>query len=155
MATIPLCFGFFWCHVHALESSFLRSTISIAVFCLQNWICLLVIFADQVFIDPTFCGILVCGPLQSFVVYVRTSRNITNDSKKKPSRKIQNLPGSTQYTANNPPGSTAIYGGTRYVPLWRKIWFSSSLLRGKKQQQQFIFYYCRQIKRIYKKYNYK
>ena len=29
---------------------------------------LLFIFADQVFIDPTFSGIFVCGPLQSFVV---------------------------------------------------------------------------------------
>ena len=43
---------------------------SIAVFCLQNLICLLLIFADQVFIDPTFCGIFVCGPLQSFAVNV-------------------------------------------------------------------------------------
>ena len=41
-----------------------------AVFCLQNLICVLVIFADQVFIDPTFCGIFVCGPFQSFVVNV-------------------------------------------------------------------------------------
>ena len=41
-----------------------------AVFCLQNLIYLLVIFADQVLLDPTFCGIFVCGPLQSFVVYV-------------------------------------------------------------------------------------
>ena len=32
------------------------------------YICLLVIFADQVFIDPTFFGIFVCDPLQSFVV---------------------------------------------------------------------------------------
>ena len=47
---------------------FSRSTISIAVFCLQNLICLLFIFADQVFIDPTFFGIFVCGPLQSLVV---------------------------------------------------------------------------------------
>ena len=31
-------------------------------------------FADQVFIDPTFLGILVCGPLQSFVVNVFTLR---------------------------------------------------------------------------------
>ena len=28
------------------------------------------IFVDQVFIDPTFSGIFVCGPLQSFVVNV-------------------------------------------------------------------------------------
>ena len=35
-----------------------------------NLICLLFIFADQVFIDPTFLGIFVCGPLQSFVVNV-------------------------------------------------------------------------------------
>ena len=44
--------------------------VSIAVFCLQNLICLLFIFADQVFIDPTFFGIFVCGPLPSFVVNV-------------------------------------------------------------------------------------
>ena len=43
---------------------------SIVVFCLQNLICLLFIFADQVFIDPTFYGIFVCGPLESFVVNV-------------------------------------------------------------------------------------
>ena len=46
--------------------------ISIAVFCFQNLICLLFIFAYQVFIDPTFSGIFVCGPLQSFVVNVCT-----------------------------------------------------------------------------------
>ena len=38
--------------------------------CLQNLICLLLIFADQVFIEPTFFGIFVCGPLQSFVVNI-------------------------------------------------------------------------------------
>ena len=32
-----------------------------------------IIFADQVFIDPTFFGIFVCGPLQSLVVNVCTS----------------------------------------------------------------------------------
>ena len=32
----------------------------------------LIIFAEQVFIDLTFCGILVCGPLQSFMVNVCT-----------------------------------------------------------------------------------
>ena len=48
------------------------SMISIAVFCLQNLICLLFLFADQVFIDPMFFGIFVCGPLQSFVVNVCT-----------------------------------------------------------------------------------
>ena len=37
----------------------------IAVFCLQNLICLLFIFADQVFIDPTFSGIF---RLRSFAV---------------------------------------------------------------------------------------
>ena len=47
------------------------TTISIAaVFCFQNLICLLFIFADQVFIDPTLFGIFVCGPLQSFVVNI-------------------------------------------------------------------------------------
>ena len=45
----------------------------IAVFCLQNLICLLFIFADQVFIDPTFSGIFVCGPLQSFVAWSQVS----------------------------------------------------------------------------------
>ena len=35
-----------------------------------NFYFLLFIFADQVFIDPTFSGIFVCGPLQSFVVNV-------------------------------------------------------------------------------------
>ena len=40
------------------------------MFCLQNLICHIIIFADQVFIDPTFFGIFVCGPLQSLVVYV-------------------------------------------------------------------------------------
>ena len=39
---------------------------------LRYFISLLFIFADQVFIDPTFIGIFVCGPLQSFVVYVCT-----------------------------------------------------------------------------------
>ena len=73
MATIPLCFEFFRCRVDVLQSQFSRSTISIAVFCLQNLICLLVIFADQVFIDPTFFGIFVCSPLQSFVVNVCTT----------------------------------------------------------------------------------
>ena len=32
----------------------------------------IIIFADQVFIDPTFFGIFVCGPLQSLVVHVCT-----------------------------------------------------------------------------------
>ena len=30
----------------------------------------IIIFADQVFIDPAFFGIFVCGPLQSFMVNV-------------------------------------------------------------------------------------
>ena len=55
------------------------TTISTAVFCLQNLICLLFIFADQVFIDPTFFGIFVCGPLQSwwlmFVLFTGTCGN--------------------------------------------------------------------------------
>ena len=37
-----------------------------------HFISLLYIFADQVFIDPTFSGIFVCGLLQSFVVNVCT-----------------------------------------------------------------------------------
>ena len=32
----------------------------------------IIIFADQVFIDPTFFGIFVCGPLQSLVINVCT-----------------------------------------------------------------------------------
>ena len=32
------------------------------------------IFANQVFIDPTFFGIFVCGPLQSLVVNVCTPK---------------------------------------------------------------------------------
>ena len=28
----------------------------------------IIIFADQVFIDPTFFGIFVCGPVQSLVL---------------------------------------------------------------------------------------
>jgi len=76
MATIPLCFG-------SGVINFQCSTTRIAVFCLQHLICLLVIFADQVVIDPTFFGIFVCGPLQSFVVNV--GRNIKADFTKGPS----------------------------------------------------------------------
>ena len=57
---------------YAEERRIYKILISIAVFCLQNFIRLLFIFADQVFIDPTFFGIFVCGPLQSFVVNVCT-----------------------------------------------------------------------------------
>ena len=39
----------------------------------SRWVPL--IFADQVFIDPTFFGIFVCGPLQSFVVNVCNQKN--------------------------------------------------------------------------------
>ena len=35
----------------------------------------IIIFADQVFIDPTFFNIFVCGPLQSLVVNVCTLKN--------------------------------------------------------------------------------
>ena len=45
--------------VDVLQSKFSRSKISIAVFCLQNLICLLVIFAGQIFIDPMFFGTFV------------------------------------------------------------------------------------------------
>ena len=72
MATIPLCFEFFRVVLMSCRAKFSRSTISITVFCLQNLICLLFSFADQVFIDPTFSGIFVCGPLQCFVVNVCT-----------------------------------------------------------------------------------
>ena len=52
---------------------FPRSTTRIAVLCLQNLKCLLVlIFADQIFVDPTFFSMFVCGPFQSFVVNVCT-----------------------------------------------------------------------------------
>ena len=69
VATIPVCFEFFWCRVDVLQSKFSRSTISIAVFCLQNLICLHCYFCWS---DPTFFGIFVCGPLQSFMVNVCT-----------------------------------------------------------------------------------
>ena len=49
MATIPLCFEFFRCRIDVLQSEFSRSTISIAVFCLQNLIWLLHYFAIIVF----------------------------------------------------------------------------------------------------------
>ena len=39
-------------------------------FCEFNMSTFNFIFADQVFIDPTFSGIFVCGPLQSFAVNV-------------------------------------------------------------------------------------
>ena len=40
---------------------------------MQNLKCLLVIFADQVFIDPTFFGTFVCSPLWSmFTLYGET-----------------------------------------------------------------------------------
>ena len=46
-------------------------------------LCLLFIFADQVFIDPTFSGIFVCGPLQSLAVNVCTLWLINYDDVKK------------------------------------------------------------------------
>ena len=58
----------------------IQYSISIAVFCLQNSIRLLVIFADQVFIDPSFLGIFVYGPLQSFVV---NGGSLNKDGRKK------------------------------------------------------------------------
>ena len=40
---------------------------------MQNLKCLLVIFADQVFIDPTFLGTFVCSPLWlMFILYGET-----------------------------------------------------------------------------------
>ena len=44
MATIPLCFEFFRCRVDVLQSWSSLSTISIAVFCLQNLICRILYF---------------------------------------------------------------------------------------------------------------
>ena len=41
-------------------------------FCKQNTAILIVLRENQVFIDPTFFGIFVCSPLQSFVVNVCT-----------------------------------------------------------------------------------
>ena len=41
-------------------------------FCKQNTAILIVLRENQVFIDPTFFGIFVCGPLQSSVVNVCT-----------------------------------------------------------------------------------
>ena len=49
MATIPLCFEFFRCRIDVLQSWLSRSTISIAVFCLQNLIWILHYFAIIVF----------------------------------------------------------------------------------------------------------
>ena len=45
------------------------SSILLAEFIMSTFI---IFFADQVFIDSTFFGIFVCGPLQSFVVNVCT-----------------------------------------------------------------------------------
>ena len=72
--------SFFFMLYRKLSINGIATTISIAVFCLQNLIrlkCLLVIFADQVFIDPTFFGICGCGPLQSFVVTALFTNDIT------------------------------------------------------------------------------
>ena len=63
-------YNFYLKNLNPFVEDILQLFYSIAVFCLQNFICLLFIFADQVFIDPTFSGIFVCGPLQSFVVNV-------------------------------------------------------------------------------------
>ena len=93
-----LRFEFFRCCVDVLQSWFSRSTISIAVFCLQNLKCLFDIFADQVF---TFLGIFVCGPLQSFVVSTfkgshsrpaETTLASVYKSEKKKKEKMTNLP---------------------------------------------------------------
>ena len=62
--------SFFFMLYRKLSINGIATTIIIALFCLHNliWLtCLLVIFADQVFIDPKFFGIFVCGPLQSVI----------------------------------------------------------------------------------------
>ena len=50
IATIPLCFEVFRCRVDVLQSYVSRSTISIAVFCLQN----LIFLRLQVKLDPVW-----------------------------------------------------------------------------------------------------
>ena len=44
--------------------------------CRISCVYIIIIFADQVFIDPTFFGIFVCGPLQSFEVNFCIIRNM-------------------------------------------------------------------------------
>ena len=56
----PRCFGFYRCHVDVLQSQFSRNTISFAEFNVSTWYFFFIRFS----LDPTFCGILVCGPLQ-------------------------------------------------------------------------------------------
>ena len=61
-ARSPLCFGFFRCHVDVLQSKFSRSTISFAEFSVSTKLYISLLIGSS--IDPTFCGIFVCGPLQ-------------------------------------------------------------------------------------------
>ena len=58
-------------HIKFCKQNTARLIVLRKVFCLQNLTCLLFIFADQVFIDTTFSGVLVCGPLQSMFVLDR------------------------------------------------------------------------------------
>ena len=55
------CFWFFRCRVDVLQSWFSRSTISFVKFSVSTQ-CLFLLVGS--FIDPTFCDIFVCGPLQ-------------------------------------------------------------------------------------------
>ena len=60
--TVLLCtVWFFRCRVDVLQSLFSRSTISFAEFSVSTQCIFLLI---RSFIDPTFCVIFVCGPLQ-------------------------------------------------------------------------------------------
>ena len=59
-ATTSLCLWFFRCGVDVLQSQFSRSTISFAEFSVSTRCIFLLV---RSFIDPTFYGIFVCGPL--------------------------------------------------------------------------------------------
>ena len=60
-ATTPRCFGFFRYRVNVLQSDFSRSTISFTEF-IESTQCIFLLIRSS--IDPTFCGIFVCSPLQ-------------------------------------------------------------------------------------------
>ena len=72
MATVPLCFEFFRCRVDECRVNFHVVRSALQYFACRILNVSLVIFADQVFIDPTFFGRLVCCPVQSFVANVCT-----------------------------------------------------------------------------------
>ena len=74
MPTIQLCFEFFRCRVDVLQSQCSRSTISIAVFCLQSLICLLVILpirSLQILRSSAYQFAVLCSLLWlMFLLYV-------------------------------------------------------------------------------------